>query len=104
MSPALNERKTEVRVQFRPVPGNIFKPEQIERNELVIRVQPNESVYTKMMTKSPGMSVDAELTELDLSYNTRYAVRQGSVCCCLTTSSANSGHMCLILTRHKGLK
>jgi len=70
---ALNERKTEVRVQFRPVPGNIFKPEQIERNELVIRVQPNESVYTKMMTKSPGMSVDAELTELDLSYNTRYA-------------------------------
>jgi len=69
---ALNERKTEVRVQFRPVPGNIFKPDQIERNELVIRVQPNEAVYIKMMTKSPGMSVEAELTELDLSYNERY--------------------------------
>ena len=39
---ALNERKTEVRVQFKDVPGNIFKPEQIQRNELVIRVQPGE--------------------------------------------------------------
>ena len=37
---ALNERKTEVRVQFKDVPGNIFKPDQIQRNELVIRVQP----------------------------------------------------------------
>lgn len=39
---ALNERKTEVRVQFRDVPGNIFPAGQIKRNELVIRVQPGE--------------------------------------------------------------
>ena len=38
---ALNERKTEVRIQFRDVPGDIFEG-KAQRNELVIRVQPNE--------------------------------------------------------------
>ena len=51
---ALNERKAEVRLQFRDVAGDIFR-QQCKRNELVIRVQPNEAVYTKMMTKKPGM-------------------------------------------------
>lgn len=38
---ALNERKAEVRIQFRDVPGDIFNG-SCRRNELVIRVQPNE--------------------------------------------------------------
>ena len=38
---ALNERKAEVRVQFRDVPGDIFEG-KARRNELVIRLQPNE--------------------------------------------------------------
>ena len=29
------------------------------RNELVIRVQPNEAIYLKMLIKQPGMSFDA---------------------------------------------
>merc|ERR1712186_221413 len=48
---ALNERKAEVRIQYKDVPGDIFKGESV-RNELVIRVQPNESVYCKVMPKS----------------------------------------------------
>ena len=71
---ALNERKAEVRIQFRDVPGNIFEEGSIKRNELVIRVQPNEGVYCKMMTKSPGINVEPIETELDLSYTTRYKV------------------------------
>ena len=51
---ALNGRKAEVRLQFRDVAGDIFR-RQCKCNELVIRVQPNEAVYTKMMTKKPGM-------------------------------------------------
>ena len=70
---ALNERKAEVRVQFKDVPGDIYGG-QIHRNELVIRVQPGEAVYLKMMTKKPGMSFDVEETELDLSYGSRYKV------------------------------
>merc|ERR1719341_1028638 len=68
---ALNERKAEVRIQYKDVPGDIFKGQTV-RNELVIRVQPNESVYAKVMTKTPGMSFNLEETDLDLTYNTRY--------------------------------
>jgi glucose-6-phosphate 1-dehydrogenase len=69
---ALNERKAEVRIQFRDVPGNIFNSSEIHRNELVIRVQPGEAVYVKMMTKRPGMLFNCEETELDLTYGNRY--------------------------------
>nr|KAG5711455.1 hypothetical protein BaRGS_025882 [Batillaria attramentaria] len=69
---ALNERKAEVRLQFRDVAGDIFPAGGVKRNELVIRVQPDEAVYLKMMTKAPGMTFETEETELDLSYNSRY--------------------------------
>ncbi|KAM6151650.1 glucose-6-phosphate 1-dehydrogenase [Rhynchocyon petersi] len=68
---ALNERKAEVRLQFLDVAGDIFH-QQCKRNELVIRVQPNEAVYTKMMTKKPGMFFNPEESELDLTYGKRY--------------------------------
>jgi len=68
---ALNERKAEVRIQYKDVPGDIFSGSTV-RNELVIRVQPNESVYVKVMTKTPGMSFDLQETELDLTYSSRY--------------------------------
>lgn len=70
---ALNERKAEVRIQYKDVPGDIFdgKP---KRNELVIKVQPGEALYVKLMVKAPGMAFDMEETELDLTYGSRYAV------------------------------
>ena len=70
----MNERKAEIRVQFRDVPGDIFSEGVVKRNELVIRVQPHEAVYCKMMTKTPGMHADPVETEMDLSYRTRYKV------------------------------
>ncbi|XP_002058207.3 glucose-6-phosphate 1-dehydrogenase [Drosophila virilis] len=68
---ALNERKAEVRIQYQDVPGDIFEGSS-KRNELVIRVQPGEALYFKMMTKSPGITFDIEETELDLTYEQRY--------------------------------
>lgn len=68
---ATNERKAEVRIQYRDVPGDIFQGEAV-RNELVLRVQPGEAIYCKVMTKTPGMSFNLEETELDLTYNSRY--------------------------------
>eukprot|EP01105_Mastigella_eilhardi_P023294 TRINITY_DN5852_c0_g2_i2.p1 TRINITY_DN5852_c0_g2~~TRINITY_DN5852_c0_g2_i2.p1 ORF type:complete len:143 (-),score=39.24 TRINITY_DN5852_c0_g2_i2:395-781(-) len=47
----LNERKAEIRVQFRPSETFLF--EHTLPNELVVRIQPNEAVYQKMMTKVP---------------------------------------------------
>ena len=71
---ALNERKAEVRIQYNDVPGDIFEG-KTKRNELVIRVQPGEAVYLKMMNKTPGMSFEMEESELDLTYGSRYKVR-----------------------------
>jgi len=68
---ALNERKAEVRIQYKDVPGDIFNGSTV-RNELVIRVQPNESVYVKVMNKTPGMSFNLQETELDLTYSSRH--------------------------------
>ena len=68
---ALNEQKTEVRIQFKDVTSGIFK--EIPRNELVIRVQPNESVYIKMNSKLPGLSMQTVVTELDLTYRRRFS-------------------------------
>ena len=67
----LNERKAEVRLQFCDMAGDIFW-RQCKRNELVNRVQPNEAVYTKTMTKKPGMFFNPEESELDLTYGSRY--------------------------------
>ncbi|XP_034732917.1 glucose-6-phosphate 1-dehydrogenase-like [Etheostoma cragini] len=68
---ALNERKAEVRLQFTDVPGDIFG-ERCQRNELVVRVQPDEAIYLKMTTKRPGVYFSPEETELDLTYRSRY--------------------------------
>jgi glucose-6-phosphate 1-dehydrogenase len=69
----LNERKAEVRIQFKDVPGDIFD-NACARDELVIRVQPDEAVYMKISTKKPGMNFDPVETELDLTYKKRYEV------------------------------
>lgn len=60
-----------MRLQFTDVPGDIFG-RQCRRNELVVRVQPNEAVYAKMMSKKPGVYFSPEETELDLTYKSRY--------------------------------
>ncbi|CAN7989364.1 unnamed protein product, partial [Ixodes hexagonus] len=71
---ALNERKAEVRIQYKEVPGDIFGGNS-KRNELVLRVQPGEAIYVKLMAKKPGMAFDIEETELDLTYGSRYKAR-----------------------------
>ena len=39
----------------------------------MIRVQPNESVYIKMNSKLPGLSMQTVVTELDLTYRRRFS-------------------------------
>jgi len=70
---ALNDRKAEIRVQFKNTPNRIFH--HAPRDELVIRVQPNEAVYMKFNAKEPGLAADVVQTELDLTYKSRFDVR-----------------------------
>lgn len=80
---ALNETKSEIRVQFKKPPGSsmIFpqtdasgKPldEVVGRNELVIRLQPDQAMYIKFNVQAPGLRGEPVMTEMDLSYRSRY--------------------------------
>lgn len=72
---ALNERKAEIRIQFKDAPGSsfLFDGQTCARNELVLRLQPSEAVYLKMNVKKPGLTYEPLQSELDLTYNQRYA-------------------------------
>nr|BAK22407.1 glucose-6-phosphate dehydrogenase [Nicotiana benthamiana] len=69
---ALNSRKAEIRVQFKDVPGDIFRCNKQGRNEFVIRLQPSEAMYMKLTVKKPGLEMSTVQSELDLSYGQRY--------------------------------
>lgn len=67
---ALNESKVEIRVQFKDVTSGIFT--DIARDELVLRIQPDEAVYIKLNSKLPGLITKAIPSELDLTYKDRF--------------------------------
>jgi glucose-6-phosphate 1-dehydrogenase len=52
----LQEKVSEVVIQFKPVPHSIFGAEagEMGANRLVIRLQPDESIRLHLMTKDPG--------------------------------------------------
>lgn len=70
---ALDERKMEIRIQFKHVPGALFPViEGAEHNELVIRVQPDEAIYVKIVSKVPGLTSRMEEARLNLFYRSAW--------------------------------
>lgn len=75
---ALHNRRAEIRVQFRHVPGNLYNKNlgtnlDQSTNELVIRVQPDEAIYLKINNKVPGLGMRLDRSTLNLHYAARYA-------------------------------
>lgn len=70
---ALNERKVEIRIQFRPPAAELTSDLNPLRNELVIRLQPDEAIYLKMVVKKPGQDNIPVMSEMDLTYAERYS-------------------------------
>eukprot|EP00878_Enallax_costatus_P001274 GHUV01001418.1.p1 GENE.GHUV01001418.1~~GHUV01001418.1.p1 ORF type:complete len:249 (+),score=60.20 GHUV01001418.1:227-973(+) len=74
---ALNERSVVVRIQLHANPVPLFglhgDHHHEMRNEFVMRLQPGEAIYAKMVVKKPGLEMDTEMSELDLSYQERYS-------------------------------
>lgn len=69
--------RAEIRVQFRHVPGNLYKRSfgtdlDQATNELVIRVQPDEAIYLKINNKVPGLGMRLDRSNLNLHYADRY--------------------------------
>ena len=60
--PSLFFLTSQVRIQLRDVPGvaSTFDGIAVPRNELVVRLQPDEAVYLKANVKEPGLSTDPE--------------------------------------------
>ena len=74
---ALHSRVAEIRVQFRHVPGNLYRNKlgvdlDASTNELVMRIQPDEAIYLKINNKVPGLGLRVDTTKLDLTYRSRY--------------------------------
>ncbi|MFZ5746291.1 MAG: glucose-6-phosphate dehydrogenase [Pseudomonadota bacterium] len=72
------ERRSEIVIQFKPVPHSIFAPRggALQPNTLVIRLQPEEYVRLLVMAKQPGLDREGiRLREvpLNLSLDTEFA-------------------------------
>ncbi|KAK3404313.1 hypothetical protein EUGRSUZ_K00618 [Eucalyptus grandis] len=74
---ALHTKRAEIRVQFRHVPGNLYKRNfgtDLDKatNELVLRVQPDEAIYLKINNKVPGLGMRLDRSDLNLLFKARY--------------------------------
>jgi glucose-6-phosphate 1-dehydrogenase len=70
-------RRSEIIIQFRPVPHSIFPSDtQVQPNKLVIRLQPDEAVTLWMEIKEPGAGgLRLKTLPLNLSYADNFTVR-----------------------------
>jgi glucose-6-phosphate 1-dehydrogenase len=67
----LPERRTEIVIQFKPVPHSIFTGDSradLTPNQLVIRLQPEEDMSLSIMNKAPGLGMRLEALPLSLSF------------------------------------
>ena len=74
------ERRTEIVIQFKPVPHSIFDgaaEQDLVANRLVIELQPNEDISLTLMNKRPGLTQDSmRLQPLPLSLSLARALGQ----------------------------
>src|SRR6476659_4275926 len=70
-------RSTEIHLQFRSVPHSIFDPRaKIAPNALTIRLQPEERIELRLMSKTPGLDragLQLSQVALDLDMHERFA-------------------------------
>ncbi|CAN6289624.1 unnamed protein product [Urochloa humidicola] len=77
----LMKNRAEIRIQFRHVPGNIYRERfghdiDLDTNELVLRDQPEEAILLKVNNKVPGLGLQLDASELNLLYRDRYNTEQ----------------------------
>ncbi|GAC1471159.1 MAG: glucose-6-phosphate dehydrogenase [Isosphaeraceae bacterium] len=73
----LPKRATEIAIQFRRPPTELFEPEDDETrgaNLLVLRIQPNEGASLAFQAKIPGSRRRLQEVRMDFRYGTAFAV------------------------------
>ncbi|WP_067216645.1 glucose-6-phosphate dehydrogenase [Marinomonas gallaica] len=66
----LGQRYSEIVIQYKSVPHSIFNDEsnrQLQRNQLIIRLQPEEKISLTVMNKVPGAGEGMNLQPVDLN-------------------------------------
>jgi glucose-6-phosphate 1-dehydrogenase len=72
---ALAVRRSEVAIQFKQAPLALFRGTPVERlaaNDLVLRIQPEESVTLRFSAKTPGPSLRMDAVEMKFNYRDRF--------------------------------
>ncbi|TAG08511.1 MAG: glucose-6-phosphate dehydrogenase [Verrucomicrobia bacterium] len=75
MGKRLPKKSTEISVHFKPAPGVLFNtPGQgvSGGNVLVIRIQPDEGISLRMISKIPGNNLRLEPVKMDFNYATSF--------------------------------
>ncbi|XP_058738478.1 inactive glucose-6-phosphate 1-dehydrogenase 4, chloroplastic-like isoform X1 [Vicia villosa] len=73
----LIKHQMEIRIQFRPVPGNVYHDcigHNTDRatNELILRDVPDEAILVRVNNKVPGLGLQLDYSELNLLYKDKY--------------------------------
>jgi len=76
-SKRLPKRSTEVTIQFKRVPYQLYKPSEItglQPNRLTIRIQPDEGISLKFGAKIPGAARHLSSVDMNFSYSTAFGI------------------------------
>src|SRR6185503_19592655 len=69
----LAKRVTEIAIQFKPVPHLLFDAERPPQpNALILRIQPDEGISLRFVTKSPGAEIDLRNVGMDFRYGSSF--------------------------------
>lgn len=73
----LASKNSEIVIAFKPVPHSLFgEGVKLEANRLVVRLQPDEGITLRLMTKEPGPGgMRLRAAPLDLSFAEEFSVR-----------------------------
>jgi glucose-6-phosphate 1-dehydrogenase len=74
----LAKRVTEIAIQFKQAPHQLFGPEMMEQvapNQLVIRIQPDEGITLRVAAKVPGQVTRIRDVNMDFRYGASFGVK-----------------------------
>ncbi|HEY1341372.1 MAG TPA: glucose-6-phosphate dehydrogenase, partial [Bryobacteraceae bacterium] len=76
----LPKRVTEIAIQFHPAPLALFNDEGSEPapNLLIVRIQPEEGISLKFLSKRPGAGMTLRPVSMDFSYGSSFGERSPS--------------------------
>jgi glucose-6-phosphate 1-dehydrogenase len=72
----LPKRETEIAVTFKRAPLSLFQhldPDSMTPNVLAMRIQPDEGISLRVLSKAPGQAVDIQPVHMDFLYGSQFS-------------------------------